>query len=210
MIKPVVYIAIVSFFISTTVHAQTPADSTEKVLFSDKTMVGPIDSIAGTISPRKAAIRSAIIPGWGQVYVRKDLDMSFFRKYWKIPVIYGAIGTSVGTFVYNLQWYRRARFAYATLITNDSANFDNVHTKLKSFILINDGESLRYYRDEFRRNIDYSVLFFLAMWGLNVVDATVDAHLRSFDVSPNLGLRIKPGYSDLAGTHGISVTLIFK
>ena len=210
MIKPVVYIAIVSFFITTTVHAQTPADSTEKVLFSDKTMAGPIDSIAGTISPRKAAIRSAIIPGWGQVYVRKDLDMSFFRKYWKIPVIYGAIGTSVGTFVYNLQWYRRARFAYATLITNDSANFDNVHTKLKSFILINDDESLRYYRDEFRRNIDYSVLFFLAMWGLNVVDATVDAHLRSFDVSPDLGLRIKPGYSDLAGTHGISVTLIFK
>ena len=160
--------------------------------------------------PKKAIIRSAIIPGWGQVYVRKDLDMSFFRKYWKVPIIYGAIGTSVGTFMYNLQWYRRTRFAYATLITNDSANFDNVHTKLKSFILINDDESLRYYRDEFRRNIDYSVLFFLAMWGLNVVDATVDAHLRSFDVSPDLGLRIKPGYSDLAGTHGISVTLIFK
>jgi hypothetical protein len=48
------------------------------------------------------------------------------------------------------------------------------------------------------------------MWGLNVVDATVDAHLKSFDVSPDLGFRIQPGYSDFAGTNGISIILSFK
>lgn len=210
MIKLIVYIGFFLSVIVTSVSAQLPGDSTEQVLFSDKITAAPIDSIAGTISPKKAAIRSAIIPGWGQIYVRKNLDMSFFKKYWKIPIIYGAIGTSAGIFVYNLEWYRRTRFAYTTLINRDSANFDNVHIKLRAFIINDDDESLQYYRNEFRRNLDYSVLFFLALWGLNVVDATVDAHLRSFDVSPDLGFRIKPGYSDLAGTHGISLILSFK
>ncbi|MEY5033886.1 MAG: hypothetical protein RL447_264, partial [Bacteroidota bacterium] len=68
-------------------------------------------------------------------------------------------------------------------------------------------ESLRYYRDQFRRDIDYSVLFFLILWGLNVVDATVDAHLKSFDVGPDLSLQLKPGRSQLAGTSGLSVVL---
>jgi hypothetical protein len=45
------------------------------------------------------------------------------------------------------------------------------------------------------------------MWGLNVVDATVDAHLKSFDVSPDLTLKIKPGYSSLAQTSGLSLVL---
>jgi hypothetical protein len=51
------------------------------------------------------------------------------------------------------------------------------------------------------------VLFFVLLWGLNVVDAAVDAHLKSFDVSPDLSLRFKPGYSDMAGTSGFSVVL---
>ena len=208
MIKAAGYIIILFLAISSTAFAQQ--DTTEPVLFSDKITSAPIDSIAGTISPRKAAIRSAIIPGWGQVYVRKDLDMSFFKKYWKLPIIYGAIGTSVGVFVYNLEWYRRTRFAYTTLYNKDTDNYPNVHTKLQAFIINEDAESLRYYRDEFRRNVDYSVLFFIVLWGLNVVDATVDAHLRSFDVTPDLGLRLKPGYSDLAGTNGISLVLTFK
>ena len=68
-------------------------------------------------------------------------------------------------------------------------------------------ESLRFNRNEFRRNIDYTVLVFIALWGLNVVDATVDAHLKSFDVSPDLSLRIKPGHSEMANTSGLSLVL---
>jgi peroxiredoxin family protein len=58
--------------------------------------------------------------------------------------------------------------------------------------------------------MDYSVLVFLLFWGLNVIDASVDAHLRSFDVSRVLGLLFKAGYSDLARTNGVSLVLSFK
>jgi hypothetical protein len=51
------------------------------------------------------------------------------------------------------------------------------------------------------------VLVFLILWGLNVVDASVDAHLKSFDVSPDLSLQLKAGYSDMARTNGVSLVL---
>jgi hypothetical protein len=52
------------------------------------------------------------------------------------------------------------------------------------------------------------VLFFVILWGLNVVDAAVDAHLKSFDVSPDLSLRFKPGYSPMAGTTGMNLVVL--
>ncbi len=190
-------------------EAQTVRDSTGRRLegVSARTAQAP-DSAALQVSPRIAATRSAIIPGWGQVYVRRDLKRSFFKKYWKLPIIYGALGTSAGVFVYNLQWYRRTRFAYSTFFLKDTMNFGNVHPKLQPFSA--DLGYLQQGRNDFRRDVDYSVLFFILLWGLNVVDATVDAHLKSFDVSPDLSLRFKPGYSEVAGTHGVSIVLQFK
>ena len=76
--------------------------------------------------------------------------------------------------------------------------------KIKSEYLPISQESLRFNRDQFRRNIDYTVLVFVALWGLNVMDATVDAHLKSFNVSPDLSLKIKPGHSEMANTNGLS------
>ena len=71
-------------------------------------------------------------------------------------------------------------------------------------------ESIKANRNQFRRYIDYSVLVFVLFWGLNVVDATVDAHLKSFDVSPDLSLKFKAGHSEMAGTNGVSLVLTIK
>jgi hypothetical protein len=86
----------------------------------------------------------------------------------------------------------------------DSALFNQIKPNLQPL----PEESLKYYRNQFRRDIDYSVLFFLVLWGLNVVDATVDAHLKTFDVGNDLSLRIAPGYSETASTHGLSLSLM--
>jgi len=157
------------------------------------------DSAMKAHSPKKAALRSAILPGWGQVYN---------KKYWKVPIVYGALGVCGGVFFYNMGNYKDTRFAYRVKYNmrvngTDSALFSQIKPKLKPL----DEESLRFYRNQFRRDIDYSALFFLLLWGLNVIDATVDAHLKSFDVSPELSLRIKPGYSDMARTNGLSLVM---
>jgi hypothetical protein len=67
--------------------------------------------------------------------------------------------------------------------------------------------AIHSYRTAFRQNVDYTVLFFIAFWGLNVVDATVDAHLKAFDVNDNLSLQFKQGYSPMANTTGFSLVL---
>jgi hypothetical protein len=67
--------------------------------------------------------------------------------------------------------------------------------------------ALRNYRTAFRQNVDYTVLFFIAFWGLNVVDATVDGHLKAFEVNDNLSLQLKQGYSQMANTSGLSLVL---
>ena len=150
-------------------------------------------------SPGKAALRSAIIPGWGQIYN---------RKYWKVPIVYGAIGTTAGIFIYNLQNYKDTRFAYRVKYNMRVNGTDSaLYSQIKDVLQPLSESSLRSYRDQFRRDIDYSVVFFVIMWGLNVVDAAVDAHLKSFDVSPDLSFRIKPGRSELAGTNGMSLVL---
>lgn len=150
-------------------------------------------------SPKSAAIRSAIVPGLGQIYN---------RKYWKLPIVYGALGVTGAIFFYNLKEYRKIQFAYTTLINGDSANFSKVAPELQPFIINNDAGSLRLNRNIFRRNIDYSVLFFILFWGLNVVDAAVDAHLSSFNVSDDLSLKIKPSLQP--NMAGLTLALAFK
>lgn len=151
-------------------------------------------------SPRKATIRSAIIPGWGQIYN---------KKYWKVPLVYGALGTTVGVFAYNIKWYNRTRYAYKIAYQIQQGFGDNGKDKVYPELvpLLSYPESLKSYRNQFRQSVDYSVLFFLLAWGLNVVDATVDGHLKDFNVDDDLSFRINPGYSPLANTTGLSLVL---
>ena len=71
-------------------------------------------------------------------------------------------------------------------------------------------EVLKQGRDQFRRYVDYAAVFFIIFWGLNVVDAVVDAHLKAFDISPDLSLKIKPSYNPIANTAGICLVLRFR
>lgn len=144
--------------------------------------------------PRVATRRSAMIPGWGQIYN---------KKYWKLPLVYGGLGITAGVFVYNVKNYRLLRLAYIYKIDKDTTNDILIDPKFQQF----SAASIRTNRDLFRQNVDYSVLFFILFWGLQVVDATVDAHLKGFDVNENLSLELKQGFSPMANTTGLSLVL---
>src|SRR5690349_14114699 len=91
-------------------------------------------------SPRKATLRSAILPGWGQAYN---------KKYWKMPIVYAALGTTGYVFKFNLDQYRRIGFAYRVLINRDTARYREVDADLQPFIENNSTTALRNYRNEF-------------------------------------------------------------
>jgi hypothetical protein len=147
-------------------------------------------------TPKYAVVRSAVLPGWGQITN---------KKYWKLPFVYGALGTTGYIFFRNIKQFKEANNA---LINASDGNTGNDSLIPEPYFSVRTRpDVIKNFRNEVRQNIDYSVLFFLAFWGLNVVDAAVDAHLKTFDVSDNLTLQIKPGYSPLANTNGISLVL---
>ena len=185
MLKRLLIFSFVLLFVSP-VFAQVKADSAA-VTVSDKV----IKTEKKKFNPKTATIRSAIIPGWGQIYN---------KKYWKLPLVYGALGTTAGIFFYNIGTYKALKQAYIYKLDGRDSLID------PRFSNLTEG-AIKSYRDSYRQNIDYSVLFFIVFWGLNVVDATVDAHLKAFDVGDDLSLQIKPGYSGLANTTGVSLVL---
>lgn len=136
-------------------------------------------------SPRKAALYSAILPGLGQVYN---------KKYWKLPIVYAAVGIPIGLYFNNKTWYDRTRYALAVVGSPNPSqdSLDAVHSQLRPLVDQKAQGSILRYRNEFRRNMDYSILFTLLFWGLNIIDATVDAHLKGFDISDDLNVRIRP------------------
>jgi hypothetical protein len=143
-------------------------------------------------NPRTATLRSAMLPGWGQIYN---------KKYWKLPLVYGALGTTAYVFFYNIKTYKLLRVAYLYASDTDTSNDHLIDPQFKNL----SANSIKLYRNSFRQNVDYSVLFFIVFWGLNVLDATVDAQLKAFDVNDNLSLKISPGFSPMANTTGLSL-----
>lgn len=205
-------IALFALALSLAGSAQRITDSTNKRINIDSAMRAPVSPVAHKTdsvrmrhfqTPHQALIRSLILPGLGQIYN---------RKYWKLPLVYAAVGVPTALFAYNLTWYRRTRFAYAALVNNDSVAKTQVNPKLMGYITRNASGSLANLRNEFRRDLDYAALFILLGWGLQAVDATVDAHLKTFDVDPDLSLQLhlRAGYSELAGNNGIGLVLTLR
>jgi hypothetical protein len=140
--------------------------------------------------PHKATMYSLYFPGLGQIYN---------RKYWKLPLVYAAVGIPAYEYFNNKSWYQRCQYALAVIVgaqatgTINQDSLNKVDSHLKSFVLQGDDGSVRSYRNEYRKDQDYAVLFFLLFYGLQIVDASVDAHLMNFDVGPNLSMHIQEG-----------------
>ncbi len=138
------------------------------------------------LAPSKAAFYSAILPGLGQIYN---------KRYWKVPIVYGAIGTGIYVYSFNNTEYKRARDAFKRRL----AGFED-----DEFFDINgDGsgpdvsdEALQDAQEARQRDRDLALVITIAMYALNIIDANVDAHLKQYNVDDNLSMDFKP-YLDL-------------
>jgi hypothetical protein len=134
------------------------------------------DSFSLLHSPRKASIYSAILPGAGQAYN---------KKYWKIPVIYAGFGV-LGYFVKtNNDEYKIYKEAYKFRLDGDETTTDQ-------FVGIYADQDLVTLKNFYRRNRDLSIIGMSVLYILNIIDASVDAHLFHFNVSDDLSLQLEP------------------
>lgn len=146
------------------------------------------------LKPSKAAFYSAILPGLGQAY-NKD--------YWKIPLVYGAIGTSTYLYIHNNNQYHRYRDAYKRRLAGFSDDEFQGDRYLSDTILVN-------AQRQFQRNRDLSMLVTIGFYILNIVEANVAAHLKQFNVSENLSLNSDWYRDDLNNGSHLGLTLKYR
>ena len=153
----------------------------------------PIDPLR----PSKAAFYSAILPGLGQVYN---------KKYWKVPLVWGAIGAGVYFYVRNDKQFDRYRDAYKRRLAGfkDDEFYGSGNTPLVS------DDGLIRAQQQFRRNKEVSLLVTFGLYALNIIDANVDAHLLQFNVDENLSFSPHYQYNQMENTSDLGVTFNFK
>jgi hypothetical protein len=128
-------------------------------------------------SPTKATILSACVPGLGQGYN---------KKYWKIPVIYAGFGIMTYFIYTNADQYLNYKCAY---IESSQGTMDGSYSSLVQHYSTADLQSTREY---YRRNLEISILLTVVWYALNILDAAVDAHLYTFNISDNLSMSVEP------------------
>ncbi len=170
---------------NTAVFAQT---ETEAVLV-DKDSLKPNN--IDPLTPAKAAFFSAVLPGLGQAYN---------KKYWKIPLVYGALGTSIYFYIDNNKKYHQYRDAYKSrlegYVTDDLAFLDN--------------NRLIAGQKFYQRNRDLSALITVAFYALNILDANVDAALIQFNVDENLSVKPVLYPNDVTLKTNVGLTLNYS
>jgi hypothetical protein len=128
-------------------------------------------------SPTKAAMLSATLPGLGQIYN---------RKYWKVPIVYAGIGAVVYFVNFNNNEYQNWRKAYLYRVDGNPNTIDD-YPNYSADVL---ERAMNYYR----RNLEISYIAGGLVYVLNILDASVDAHLFDFDVSEDLTINLQPGF----------------
>ncbi|MGI6047640.1 MAG: DUF5683 domain-containing protein [Petrimonas sp.] len=157
--------------------------------------------------PKKAVIYSAIFPGLGQIYN---------RKYWKLPILYGGFVGLSYAITWNNSHYQDYFQAQKALLDDNPEN-DIIWHKMLPYgqspatadknwfagVLKDRKNYFRYYRD-------FSIILTVALYGLGIVDAYVDAQLFEFDVSPDLSMRVEPVIFEKADSNYLANSYGFR
>ena len=156
------------------------------------------------LAPSKAAFYSAVFPGLGQLYN---------RRYWKLPIVYAALGTGVYAYIYNDDLYNRFRDAFKRRRAGftDDEFYDLNNSGIVPGSPDFSDEALQDAQERYQRDRDLALLITIALYALNIIDANVDAHLRQFNVDENLSLDVRPylEYHPITAdpNYGLSLTI---
>src|SRR5690554_5860237 len=153
-----------------------------------------------THSPKMAALYS-LIPGGGQVYNHLAMPKGKKKAFWKIPIIYAGLGVTGYFAIQNHQDQKALKAEYRFREKNGYPNLPQYAQYDKQGVLT--------LFENKRRSRDLMIFAFIIVYGLNVLDAHVEAHFINFDVSRDLSLSLKPQMHDLH-TPGLSLSLNFR
>lgn len=117
----------------------------------------------------KASFYSAIVPGLGQIYN---------KKYWKVPIVYGAIGIS-------LYYYSDSQKKYNIYRNEYKKRLEGYKSESEYLNKLTDDQIISAQKT-YQKNKDFSALFMLGFYVLNIIDANVDASLSQFNVNDKL------------------------
>ena len=157
-----------------------------------------LKSYAARFDPRKALLYAAILPGLGQIYN---------KKYWKLPLVYGGF-LALG---YAINFYQTGYTKYKVELFYNLENGYTENNQSRPGDYYTTG-NYRKIVDQYKRQRDFMMILMGGMYLLQIVDAHVDAHLKEFDLNPNLQLSIQPTVeqNSLIGRQsGISLMLRF-
>lgn len=173
----------------------TPDTTVQKVLAAGDSLPLLAISMKPVFKPNPTkAVLFALIPGMGQVYN---------RKYWKLPIVYGAFMGCLYAITWNNRNYQDYSDAYRDLV-NDQLNklpqeewhqsWQNMSSRDPADLYkdSNFQTTLKNRKDYYRRYRDLSIILTAGVYALSMIDAYVDAHLFDFDITPDLSLRMEP------------------
>lgn len=184
--KKIIFIVFVLFLLGrNTLYSQTNQEAI--LLAKDSLKSIEIDPL----TPAKAAFYSAILPGLGQAYN---------KQYWKIPIVYGAMGTSLYFYLDSNKKYNEYRDEYKRRLEGYSnEEYDYL-----------DNDRLIQAQKFYQRNRDISGLITIGLYVLNIVEANVNAHLRQFNVDERLSLRPEIYLNDVTLRPNLGLTLNYN
>jgi hypothetical protein len=147
--------------------------------------------IAEALKPTKAGFYSAVFPGLGQAY-NKD--------YWKTPIVWGAVGAGVYFYKFNHDKYQRYRTAFKLLKLGEENEYPGI-----------DAETLQQAQEYHKKNRDLSLLVTAGLYVLQIVEASVDAHLQYHNTEAELSWNpvLIPDPIEGSSAVGLSLTYTF-
>lgn len=193
MMKKIFFAGLFYFFYSSNLFAQE-SDS----IALKQTEVKPALSFPDSIFKfkvskpiaKRAGLYSALLPGLGQAYN---------KQYWKIGFVTAATGVVAYFYIDNRKNYQTYQKAYINRLNNPSIVDDYPNRSLDDLNLI---------RKTYRKYTEYTVIAGTVCYLINILDAFTSAHLKAFDMSKDISLRVAPIFNE-SKQAGIAMTIFF-